>query len=58
MKRPAKPDLAAETPSPRRRRALSEEERALWESVARQAKPLRKPWLRRNHSPRQGWRKP
>jgi DNA-nicking Smr family endonuclease len=43
MKRPAKPDLAAETPSPRRRRALSEEERALWESVARQAKPLRKP---------------
>src|ERR1700679_213198 len=27
---------------PRRKRALSEEERALWESVARQAKPLRK----------------
>jgi DNA-nicking Smr family endonuclease len=26
---------------PRRKRALSEEERALWESVARQAKPLR-----------------
>src|ERR1700721_57132 len=26
----------------RRKRALSEEERALWESVARQAKPLRK----------------
>jgi len=27
---------------PRRKRALSEEERALWESVARQARPLRK----------------
>jgi DNA-nicking Smr family endonuclease len=27
---------------PRRRRALSDEERALWESVARQTKPLRK----------------
>jgi DNA-nicking Smr family endonuclease len=27
---------------PRRKRALSEEERALWESVAKQAKPLRK----------------
>jgi DNA-nicking Smr family endonuclease len=28
--------------APRRRRALSEEERALWESVAKQTKPLRK----------------
>jgi DNA-nicking Smr family endonuclease len=28
--------------SPRRRRSLSEEERALWESVAKQTKPLRK----------------
>jgi DNA-nicking Smr family endonuclease len=28
--------------SPRRKRALSEEERALWESVAKQIKPLRK----------------
>jgi DNA-nicking Smr family endonuclease len=28
--------------APRRRRALSEEERALWDSVARQIKPLRK----------------
>jgi DNA-nicking Smr family endonuclease len=27
---------------PRRKRALSEEERALWESVAKQAKPLRR----------------
>ena len=33
------PDLAA---PPRRKRLLSEEERALWESVARQTKPLRK----------------
>jgi DNA-nicking Smr family endonuclease len=40
MKRPPViPDLTA--PS-RRRRALSEEERALWESVAKQTKPLRK----------------
>ncbi|MHC2434262.1 Smr/MutS family protein [Bradyrhizobium sp. USDA 4451] len=40
MKRPAPiPDLSA--PS-RRKRALSEEERALWESVAKQVKPLRK----------------
>lgn len=29
-------------PAPRRRRALSEEERALWDSVAKQVKPLRK----------------
>jgi DNA-nicking Smr family endonuclease len=33
------PDLSA---PPRRKRALSEEERALWESVAKQVKPLRK----------------
>jgi DNA-nicking Smr family endonuclease len=33
------PDLPV---SPRRKRALSEEERALWESVARQTKPLQK----------------
>jgi DNA-nicking Smr family endonuclease len=40
MKRPPSiPDLP--TP-PRRKRSLSEEERALWESVARQAKPLAK----------------
>ncbi|MFQ3459543.1 Smr/MutS family protein [Bradyrhizobium sp. UFLA01-814] len=40
MKRPAPiPDLSA---LPRRKRALSEEERALWESVAKQVKPLRK----------------
>jgi DNA-nicking Smr family endonuclease len=40
MKRPPSiPDLP--TP-PRRKRSLSEEERVLWESVARQARPLRK----------------
>ncbi|MGY3441578.1 Smr/MutS family protein [Bradyrhizobium sp. USDA 4473] len=40
MKRPAPiPDLSV--PS-RRKRALSEEERALWETVAKQVKPLRK----------------
>ena len=41
MKRPpsfSMPDL----PAPPRKRHLSEEERALWESVARQVKPLRK----------------
>src|SRR5665213_2455959 len=39
MKRPpAIPELSA----PRRKRALSEEERALWESVAKLTKPLRK----------------
>ena len=40
MKRPPLiPELSA---PPRRRRGLSEEERALWESVAKQTKPLRK----------------
>jgi DNA-nicking Smr family endonuclease len=40
MKRPPTiPELPA---PPRRKRSLSEEERALWESVARQAKPLGK----------------
>jgi hypothetical protein len=33
------PDLPA---PPRRKRGLSEEERALWESVSKQVKPLRK----------------
>src|SRR5260221_14483677 len=42
MKRPP-PTQTPELPaSPRRKRDLSEEERALWESVARQTKPLRK----------------
>jgi DNA-nicking Smr family endonuclease len=42
MKRPPAtsiPELAA---APRRKRALSAEERALWDSVAKQIKPLRK----------------
>jgi DNA-nicking Smr family endonuclease len=40
MKRPPPiPELSA---PPRRKRALSEEEHALWESVAKQTKPLRK----------------
>jgi len=42
MKRQPSPMLP-ELPTPsRRRRALSEEEHALWESVAKQTKPLRK----------------
>ena len=42
MKRQPSPSLP-ELPMPsRRRRALSEEEHALWESVAKQTKPLRK----------------
>jgi len=41
MKRPSTP-LPDRPPSPRRNRGLSEEEQALWESVARQTRPLRK----------------
>ena len=42
MKR-RRPDLIPELPEPpRRKRGLSEEDRALWESVAKQVKPLRK----------------
>jgi len=38
-----RPPLIPELPTPpRRKRSLSEEERALWESVARQARPLAK----------------
>jgi DNA-nicking Smr family endonuclease len=37
-----RPPVIPELSAPRRRRALSEEERALWESVAKQTKPLRK----------------
>jgi DNA-nicking Smr family endonuclease len=42
MKRPVPTDTPVATHSTRRRRILSEEEHQLWESVARQAKPLRK----------------
>ena len=41
MKRPS-PLIPEPTAAPRRKRALSEEERALWQSVAKQIKPLRK----------------
>jgi DNA-nicking Smr family endonuclease len=41
MKRPSLPTPELSTP-PLRKRALSEEERVLWESVAKQIKPLRK----------------
>ena len=42
MKRPHPLSVPEPAASPRRKRSLSEEERALWESVARQTKPLRK----------------
>ena len=48
MKRP--PILPEPPAAPRRRRALSEEERTLWESVAKHAKPLR----RKSAGPRNG----
>jgi DNA-nicking Smr family endonuclease len=41
MKRPS-PPIPEPSVAPRRRRALSEEERVLWETIARQVKPLRK----------------
>ncbi|MBR0968460.1 Smr/MutS family protein [Bradyrhizobium diazoefficiens] len=41
MKRSSRPPVLEPRPSPRRR-ALSEEERELWDSVARQVKPLKK----------------
>ena len=42
MKRRSSTSIPELTPPPRRKRGLSEEERALWDSVARQVKPLRK----------------
>jgi DNA-nicking Smr family endonuclease len=42
MKRPPSIPIPELSARPRRRRDLSEEERALWESVARHTKPLRK----------------
>ncbi|WP_298242296.1 Smr/MutS family protein [uncultured Bradyrhizobium sp.] len=41
MKRSSRPPVLEPRPLPRRR-ALSEEERALWETVAKQVKPLKK----------------
>ena len=46
MKKPSQTPIPGLSPPPRRKRDLSEEERALWESVAKQAKPLRKKPLR------------
>jgi DNA-nicking Smr family endonuclease len=44
MKRPPSTSIPELPAAPRRKRSLSEEERALWESVAKQTKPLpRKP---------------
>jgi DNA-nicking Smr family endonuclease len=42
MKRSASPRIPELPAPPHRKRSLSEEERALWENVARQVKPLRK----------------
>ena len=42
MKRQSSTSSTELPPSPRRKRALSEEERALWEGVAKEIKPLRK----------------
>jgi DNA-nicking Smr family endonuclease len=42
MKRPPQTSISELSAPPRRKRNLSEEERALWESVAKQTKPLRK----------------
>jgi DNA-nicking Smr family endonuclease len=42
MKRPQPTPIPELPATPRRKRALSEEERALWDSVAKQIKPLRK----------------
>ena len=42
MKRRPPDEILIDVPPPRRKRVLSTEERALWESVAKQAKPLHK----------------
>ena len=42
MKRPPSTPIPELPVAPRRKRSLSEEERALWDSVAKQTKPLRK----------------
>jgi len=48
-----------DVPVSRRKRALSEEERTLWESVARQVKPLRKkPRLAKQPAPEQAKQSP
>jgi DNA-nicking Smr family endonuclease len=42
MKPPSSTSIPELPPSPRRKRTLSEEERAMWERVAKEIKPLRK----------------
>jgi DNA-nicking Smr family endonuclease len=42
MRRPPSEPIPDQPSQPRRKRSLSEEERVLWESVAKQVKPLRK----------------
>ncbi|MBR0712221.1 Smr/MutS family protein [Bradyrhizobium liaoningense] len=49
MKRSSRPPVLEPRPSPRRR-ALSEDERALWDTVARQVKPLRKHRVAKAHA--------
>lgn len=49
MKRSSRPPVLEPRPSPRRR-ALSEEERELWEIVAKQIKPLRKHRVAKAHA--------
>ncbi|MBR0783530.1 Smr/MutS family protein [Bradyrhizobium iriomotense] len=49
MKRSSRPPVLEPRPSPRRR-ALSEEERALWDTVAKQVKPLRKHRVAKVHA--------
>ena len=49
MKRSSRPPVLEPRPSPRRR-ALSEEERALWDAVAKQVKPLRKLRVAKAHA--------
>ncbi|MDD1521747.1 MULTISPECIES: Smr/MutS family protein [Bradyrhizobium] len=51
MKRPSRPPVLEPRPSPRRR-ALSEEERELWDLVAKHVKPLRKHRAVKAHAPR------
>jgi DNA-nicking Smr family endonuclease len=49
MKRSSRPPVLEPRPSPRRR-ALSEEERELWDTVAKQVKPLRKHRVAKAHA--------
>jgi len=48
MKHPSHPPTSDSRPSSRRR-ALSEEERVLWDAVARQLKPLKRPRVTKAH---------